>query len=212
MSNVTKVTKLLSLDLTDIPSDQHKEVKRRVGNYVVNEILRSVGNGKSPVEGERFEKLTKEYADKEHGGRRLPILELEGDMLSALKAENKKGGGIEIGIKGSQAPKADGHNQISQEAKSWARETGRTQYKRRFIPDDKQKFIEPIRKGIKNILDRYRDLTPEEVLASVEEVTVGTISSVAETPDRVAVSVDDFFSDDVIEELLRRAIRARDGN
>ena len=128
MSNVTAVTKLVALDLTDIPNDKRKAAKTAVGNYLVESILREVGNGKSPVEGETFKKLGKEYAKKEHGGRRLPILELEGDMLAALKSENKSGDNIEVGITGVEAPKADGHNQISAEAKAWASKTDRVQH------------------------------------------------------------------------------------
>ena len=134
MSSVTEVSKLLKLDFTDIPKSKERAARKEVSDFVINSILREVGNGKSPVEGEKFRKLTKPYAKKEHGGRRLPILELEGDMLEALEVKTTgKPNEIEIGIFGSsQAPKADGHNQLSREAKNWAAATKRVKYKRRF--------------------------------------------------------------------------------
>ena len=214
MSNVTEVVKTVSLDLSDVPPEKKKEAKSEVRDYLLNEVLRAVGNGKSPVEKEKFKILTKEYAKKEHAGRRLPILELDGDMLAALKTKNLRGDDIEIGIRGGQAPKADGHNQISGEAKAWARRTSRTEYKRRFIPDDNQKFKLGIRKGIEEIIEGYRvreeEIEEEEV--EVREIGRPIEDEVITTPETTAISlgVNEFFSDDLIEQLLLDALRRRD--
>lgn len=208
MSAVTKVVKELTLDLSDIPRGQRKEAKEKVGNFIVNEILRDVATGRSPVEGEgKFKRLQKDYADEEHGGRRTAILELEGDMLAALKSQNKRGDKIEIGIKGSQAPKADGHNQISEEAKAWAKRTDRTQYKRRFIPDEKQVFKKRIRDGVNEILAGYKVIEEEPT----ETRTIRRPEVQATTPNNTSVASNDFFSDDIIESLLEDAFRLRDG-
>lgn len=215
MSNVTEVIKTITLDLSDIPKTQHKKAKKEVGNYLVNEILRSVGNGKSPVEGEAFKKLTKEYAKKEHGGRRLPILELEGDMLAQLKAKNTTGAKdkIDVGITGKEAPKADGHNQLSGEAKRWAARTERQEYKRRFIPSEKQKFKSSIRNGIDDILSGFR-VTPEEREGEEIKIEVQTATpSTAlpeESPEAISITSTDLFSDEIIEELLAEALKLRD--
>jgi len=202
MSNVTKVTTVLDLNLTDIPDEDIKKAKKEVGDFLINSILREVGNGKSPVEGERFQKLKKDYAKKEHGGRRLPILELEGDMLTALKHEGASNSTpkLEIGINGKEAPKADGHNQLSSEARAWAVKTKRTEYKRRFIPSDKQKFKGSILTGVEEILSGFR-VTP------IETIEVGTIDSAATTAETTTVSTSDFFADDVIESLLLEELR-----
>lgn len=207
MSSVEAVVKNITLDLSDIPREKQAAAKKKVGNYLVNSILREVGQGKSPVEGETFKKLTKEYAKKEHGGRRLPILELEGDMLSALKFTDLGDNRIEVGIRGEEAPKADGHNQISLEAKSWAARTDRTQYKRRFIPDDRQKFKDSIVNGIDDILEGFRE-RPREVDPDTETLDLQTVETAVTTPDTNLLTVNEFFSDDVIEELIRQA-RAR---
>lgn len=218
MSNVTQVIKTIELDLTNIPEEDIKKAKKRAGDFLVNSILREVGNGKSPVEGEKFKKLQKKYAEKEHNGRRLPILEVEGDMLEALKHKgaNNKTAKLEVGIEGSQAPKADGHNQLSDEAIQWALSTDRVQYRRRFIPDTDQKFKANIRRGVDEILDSFR-VSPvrEETTEDEEASRTFTISTVDEgsqvtTPERTRVTSSEFFSDDIIEELLNEAIRKRD--
>jgi hypothetical protein len=217
MSNVTQVVKTLSLDLSDIPREDVVKAKNEVGDYLVNSILREVGNGKSPVENEKFLKLKKKYAEKEHGGRRLPILELDGDMLAALAYKPLEGDKIEVGIRGSEAPKADGHNQLSEEAKSWASDTGRTKYKRRFIPDEEQKFNAKIRNGIDEILDGYRERQPQEIDEDEEQdeesafFSIDTVerTGLRSTPARVRVTSSDFFSDDIIEEMLLEELKKK---
>lgn len=202
MSNVRKVSTLLNLDLTDIPESKITKAKKEVGNFLVNEILRSVGNGRSPVEGESFRRLQKDYAKREKGGSRLPNLELDGDMLSKLKAigVSKKDPFLEVGIFGrAEAPKADGHNQISEEAKSWARRTDRTQYKRRFIPDSDQDFKPKIQKGVNDILNSYRE---EPIELEVDVITLGVPTSRTTTPETTQTTVDDLFSEEFLENLL----------
>lgn len=201
MSNVKEVSKTLELDLSGIPRGRIKQAKKEVGDYLTNEILRYVGDGKSPVKGESFQRLQKEYADEEKNGDRTPNLELEGDMWEKLKPKgiSNTDPELSIGIYGkSQAPKADGHNQISSEAKNWAKKTGRTQYKRRFIPDEKQTFKKPIMDGVNEILDGFRTFESEDRV----RVTRGSISSRTESPDINRVEIDDFFEDDTIATLL----------
>lgn len=214
MSNVTEVSKILELDLSDIPTRQRDRAKREVADYLVEETLRYVGNGGSPVENEpdKWLKLKKDYAKKVHGGRRLPILEVEGDLLEALKAEVLDGNKIKISIEGTEAPKADGHNQISEEAKQWAARTDRAQYKRRFIPDERQGYKQKIENKIDRILDGYRE-RPSEITREVGTRTLPLPElDQPEAPERIVTEIDDFFSDEIIEELLREAIRRRNGD
>ena len=219
MSNVTEVIKELELDLSNVPDNQKAEVKRRVSNYLQNEMLLDIGSGKSPVEGERWRLLKKDYAEEVHGGRRLPILEVEGDMLDALRAKPLAGDKIEVGIRGAQAPKADGHNQISDEAKNWAAATNRTQYKRRFIPDEAQNFTSKYDTGIERIVGQYRERSEafsDDVLDELRAVgRVEETSRPAEPEEQIRPNVrveqQDFFSDDVIEGLLIEALRRRNG-
>jgi len=208
MSNVTEVIKTLSLNLTNIPDNKREEAKRRAGNYLLNEIFRNVGTGASPVEGEgKFKLLDKKYAKKEHGGRRLSILELEGDLLAALKVTDIGGNSLEVGVKGKEAPKADGHNQLSNEAKLWAASKEKPFPKRRFIPASNQKFKASITEGINRILDGFREEEPKDLFREEEELELGTPSSVIEEPERIGLDVEDFFSDEVIESLLLDALK-----
>jgi hypothetical protein len=210
MSSVTEVSKLIRLDLSRIPSDKIADAKKEVGDYLIEEILRHVGDGKSPVQGERWKSLSKEYADENKGGNRTPTMQLYGDLLDSLKAEDVGRDAIKIGHFGRQAPKADGHNQHSVEAKLWA--TSREFPKRRYIPEGSQKFKSNIERGINDILDGYRE--SEDVIARRERIEAGNISEASEgigeiTADRISVGINDFFSDDVIEALIAEAQRRR---
>lgn len=218
MSNVTEVVKILELDLTGIPSADREAAKKEVGDYLLNAILRDVNKGTSPVEGEgRFRSLQKDYATKEKGGVRTANLELDGDLLNALKAESLSGDKIEVGVRGKEAPKADGHNQISAEAKAWAKQTNRTKYKRRFIPDDNQKFKKSIMNEVTSILDSYRQVGEEQGptekyafdLGLLDKVEVGKVANVQANPKQTTATVEDLFSDESIEALLAQALARR---
>lgn len=138
-----QVTKEIDLKLPDsLPDDIKSDIKKEVGDFVKVSILDYVGEGKSPVSGRAFKRLDKDYAEHDKGGRTLPNLELNGDMLSSLDfKETAKG--IEIGIFDSgQAPKAFNHN------------TGDTLPKRQFIPEPKQNFVGEIEKGINELINK----------------------------------------------------------
>lgn len=141
-----EIKKQIKLDLKGIKNKA--KVKKEVGDLVIDEILRSLSEGKSPVSKESFKKLSKEYAKEFKGGNRTPNLELEGDMLDALKVKNTKDG-IEVGIfSKKQTPKADGHNNFSGDSKL---------PRRRFIPGEDQKFKRDIESKIKAVVNEYRD-------------------------------------------------------
>lgn len=178
---IKEVAKNLRLNLDRIPEESREQAKQDVGEFVVNQILRFVSSGTSPVEGESFARLTSEYADKFKGGNRTPNLELDGDMLDSLTYEITNNG-IEVGIfDASEVPKADGHNNFSGDSKLPTR---------RFIPKGNQNFRPIIEAGIETVLDRYRtDVTSDldflsdiiggvvttNVLASDLDVTIDEI-------------------------------------
>lgn len=204
MSNVTEVSKTLRLDLSGIPSSSIASAKQEVGDYLIEEILRNVGDGKSPVNGENWKRLSKQYADEFKGGNTTPTMQLFGDLLDSLKAEDVGSDLLKIGHFGAQAPKADGHNQLSVEAKLWA--AAKDFPKRRYIPGEGQKFKSSIERGIDEILGSYRE--KEDLLR------VGRISEVEEgigdvTGDIVSVGIEDLFSDDVIAALIVDVQRRR---
>lgn len=191
-----KIQKLVKLDTSDIPKDKIVEAKNAVGNFIVDQILSNVGSGVSPVTGGKFEQLTKNYADKEKGGSRLPNLELEGDMLSSLgfKRVNE---GIAVGIQDAdQRPKADGHNHFGVFGKSQLPV-------RRFIPLPGEDFIPEIENEIETILDEYRvqEDVPTELTATELEITQRRRTE----GGSISVSLSDILeADTLVRELLRR--------
>ena len=59
-SKYPKQTKILNLDLSEIPQSSKARVKKEIGEFVINEMLLDLGDGKSPVAGRgSFKKLNK---------------------------------------------------------------------------------------------------------------------------------------------------------
>lgn len=183
--DLKKITKEINLDLSDVPISQRSAVKQEVGQFVVDEILRSVSNASSPVSGGRYKKtLSKEYADEMKGGNRTANLELEGDMLDSLEFKNTRSG-IEVGIfKSSEVGKADGHNNFSGQSKLPTRQ---------FIPKEKEKFKRNIEAGIKQIVNDAKAEPQPSVFESILTVEEG---------ERVDIQVGDLFEDDFFTQFL----------
>lgn len=131
-------------------TDKKKKAKalEEITSYVQEQVLSFIGEGKSPVSGESFKKLSSAYAKKMKHGDSTPNLDLYGDMLDALSVKEDKGV-ISLQIEGDQAEKADGHCKL----------TGRENDipRRRFIPGEGQTFRKEIMTGIKNIISDYAD-------------------------------------------------------
>jgi hypothetical protein len=152
-----KVTKTITSDsetasVLDLFSDLEvsdaikNRIKDEVGSYLVEQTLLSVADAKSPISGESWDKkLTKEYKAKkvDEGGSPIANLEVTGDMLSALDFESTKDG-IKIGVFGNQAPKADGHNNLSGDSSLPTR---------RFLPDEGQDYKTDIESGVEEIIN-----------------------------------------------------------
>lgn len=129
-----------------IPAGKRRQVKMEIADFIEEKVLSAVGEAKSPVAGESWKRsLNKDYRKfkGEHSSSTIANMELTGDMLDAHEVI-VVGGRIEQRIKGKQADKADGHNQL----------TGRSTHlpKRRFIPGPNQKYKKGIRDGIKDII------------------------------------------------------------
>lgn len=136
-----------------------------MGEYLVEQILRDVQETRSPVTGAKFPKLSKDYRSKkqEDGAGTEPNLENSGDMLDALDYRVTKDG-LKIGVFGNQAPKADGHNNLSGESKL---------PERRFLPAEGEGFRPAIREGIADIIAEVlaEETEPPEELREVETKT-----------------------------------------
>lgn len=145
---------------------------------------------KSPVTGKGFKPLSKSYAayKKATGADAVPNLEDSGDMLGALDFKSTPSG-LEIGVYGSEAPKADGHNNLS--GKSRIPE-------RRFIPDVGESFRPQIRDEIQEIVD--------EVLAESAEIREEDLEDVATRSDLYALLESQF--PDMFRSQIRVAVLA----
>jgi hypothetical protein len=141
--------------MPDLPpwldGDAREELMGEIGEYILSEIFDYVGEGKSPVTGEAFKKLSEKYAEKEKFGDRNPNLDLRGDMLRAieLQVESDK---IRIGIfNEEEAVKAYGHNTGF---KGHPFLEGKAP-KRQFIPNKNDLFADDIMAGIDEMIEEY---------------------------------------------------------
>lgn len=181
-----EVSKEIKLNIPkDIPDEVASDIKDEAGEFVRDSILDYVGDGRSPVDGQKFKQLSKQYADEEKGGRRVPNLDLEGDMLNALIYEKTKGG-INVGIfDSSEAIKAYGHI-TGFEGHPWLEGVAPA---RPFIPGTKGTFTGKIMDGVQEIVDKrvkeYRaDNPPEEQVRA--RTRRGPVEDEGDIRDRVA--------------------------
>jgi hypothetical protein len=134
-----------------VPKELKKEAAQEIAQYLKEAVLVYVGEQRSPVAGYgAFKDLSDEYAEKkeDEGYTPEPNLEATGDMLAALDTRAYANGEVALYIKGEEAEKADGHNKL----------TGRKNKAlplRRFIPDEKETFVEEILTDIRNIVETY---------------------------------------------------------
>ena len=205
-SRIEHILDLNEYGLNDLPREIRTQAKTEVADYLKNEILRRVSSGRSPVQGEgRFRILDSDYAENQKGGVRTANLELEGDLLNDFDVLPTRGSNLRIGHTGSQTPKADGHNQLSTKAKNWASQNEFP--KRRYIPDDNQKFTRSIERGIRDIISDFRVNAPAEEITFREEIVEGEV--IADEVPTSRVTVNELFSDDIINALLADALRRR---
>lgn len=136
------------IDLGDllkrVPKSERERVKADVSEFLIERILLDVAGQKSPVSGRRFKGLSKEYAEhkKEETGSTDANLDLTGAMLGALDVRITDKG-IEIGVFGENAGKADGHNNFSGDSNL---------PRRQFLPDVGEGFRSEIASGVDKII------------------------------------------------------------
>ncbi len=137
-----------SLDLgldANIPDAIASKIKQDVGQYIVEQVLLTLSEAKSPVKGESWPKLSEKYKKikVDAGGSPIANMELYGDMLDSLSFEETDAG-VDVGFLGEQAWKADGHLKFS------GAENNTPQ--RRFLPGDGEEFRSNIQDGIDKII------------------------------------------------------------
>lgn len=134
----------------DKPGKRDKvKALNEIADYVRDEILQYVGDGKSPVSGGEWKRgLSKEYKERkgELSSSTIANMELTGDMLDALEAR-VVGNKIKVGwFGGEEAAKADGHNNFSGESSLPTRQS---------IPREGETFKRDIVQGIKAIAKEF---------------------------------------------------------
>ncbi len=127
---------------TSIPARAKRQIREEVGELLKDQILIAVGNQSSPIVGEKWPGISKSYKAFKKS-QNLPgkvNMEFSGSMLDSLnfKPTTK---GIEIGVFGSDAGKAEGHNNF---------DGGSSLPQRRFLPDEGQNF----KRNITSTIDR----------------------------------------------------------
>lgn len=133
-------------DGISVPASARKQIAEVIGEFLVEQTQMKLGDSESPVEGYgRFQDLSEAYADhkKEEIGHDDPNLEFSGKMRDALTFKTRADGTIEIGVFGSQATKADGHNNLSGESRLPTR---------RFIPGEGESYDSEITQQVEELI------------------------------------------------------------
>ena len=137
----------LTNELRDVSDNAKEEALNAAGSVIIDMMLDKMGDGSSPVMGERFPKLSKAYAKKEKHGDRTPNLNLDGDMWDAIESESS-GNILTIGVNKSDELKADNHNGFGAFGSP-------TLPQRRFIPAKEQKFKRDIMAAVRDTIDLF---------------------------------------------------------
>ena len=198
----TIVQKTINLDLDGIPEDRRSAAQKEVGEYLVNETIRYMEEGRSPVAGEpAWPELNKDYANAEHNGDRTPTLNLTGRMRDALQFRTTEDG-VKVGIfHKSQQPKADGHNNFSGDS---------ALPRRRFVPSSRQNYEPQIMANVFRILDAYKvteiDISGETGIGASELFLTTAIDRILRgtTEDVGILSVAAIIGAEDLQDILTR--------
>ena len=195
-TTTTSKTTSSSIDLFSdldysVPKKLKQEIAEEVGEYLREQIVLSVNELSSPISGGKFKsKLSNEYAEQKRkmGGKPVANLQMTGEMIDQLDYKTTSSG-IEIGVFGDSALKADGHNNLSGES---------TLPERRFLPDVGQSFKSKINSEIEKII---KDKLVDDV--SVSRVDFATIKNKAELYERLSSLYPEFEESDFADLVLR---------
>jgi len=139
----------LSTELKGVSKADQDQLKEEIGELLVEQILESLADVQSPVQGGKYKAtLSKGYAKKkqEETGSTDANLDLSGDMISSLDYR-VKGNTIQVGVFGEDAGKADGHNNFSGKSKLPTRQ---------FLPQEGQQFRSDIMKLMAETVENYK--------------------------------------------------------
>lgn len=135
------------------------KILEAVGKVVVESIRRDTAAEKSPVNGIKYPKLEKEYAEikRKKGKGSDANLRLTNDLMRSLKFE-RIGDRIKWEFEGDENnAKAYGHNTGFR-----GHPTIKNKNKRKTMPNTNEKFRRAIERKIEDIIDFYIDLNEQE--------------------------------------------------
>lgn len=130
------------------PKSGKRELKRRLSEYVVEQVIERSGDGKTSVRAGQWKRsLSKEYKKRKtaQGGNPYADMILSGSMLTDLECVQVNGN-LELRVKGKNAGKADGHNNHSGKSSLPPRQ---------FIPQDDGNFTRSILIGMREIIEEF---------------------------------------------------------
>lgn len=146
---------IAGVDPDELSEADKTSVLEEVSDIVLTQVLKDTSQGLSSVTGKQWQlKLNDDYAKRKKAMGGVPIanLELEGDLLQAVRIVREGDTKLKLFVESEQSDKADGHNNHSGKSKLPLR---------RFIPneDDGDTF----RAGInKQITKTVKEVTPNE--------------------------------------------------
>lgn len=137
----------------DVPKDKQDDALQDIKDYIKEQVLSFIGDGKSPVANGKWKKtLSLGYKSKksEQSSVGYSNLELSGDLLNHLDV-NIKGNKVILKITGGSKvqDKAEG-NQLGSYGGDPNPENARE-----FVPTDGRTFRKEIISGVKDILKTY---------------------------------------------------------
>lgn len=190
-SNKTASTIDFSEEISALKKEQRLELLEQIGELLVEEVLSSVADSRSPIDGSAFDGLSKNYKKKklDETGSSSPNLDLTGSMLSSLDF-NVSGNSIEIGVYGKDAPKADGHNNFSGKSKLPTRQ---------FLPEENQTFT--------NKINSLIDETIKDYIADNAEIDEKKLEKVESKADLYELLKDEFgdYSNKELKAMVMRS-------
>lgn len=138
----------------EVPKSKKSEALSEIKDYVKEQVLSYIGEGRSPVENGHWKRSLSPSYKKEKGlvsSSNFANLELSGDLLDHLEVKKKSESVLSLKVTGGKEiqGKAEG-NQIG----SYGREPNKSN-SREFIPTEGRTFKQAIISGIKNILENY---------------------------------------------------------
>jgi len=153
MFSIDEITKRVSVSVPrGLDPDEKEELLEEIGEYIKISMLDMIGEGRSPVTGQKWKQLKTPSLIEEKGSK-LSNMDFQGDLLDALeyKVEN---GRLYVGWwDEDQAPKAYGHT-TGMEGHPWL--DGKAPV-RKLIPNTKEEFTAEIRSGIQDIIQEFID-------------------------------------------------------